>query len=910
MKKLFVISILTLWMAFPAFSQAKWLDLKGGPELQTVDHALPALIKTTDSRNDGLDLSYQLPGVLLDHAKGGGHAFTQMSIPGSGISDQVGYPELPVQRKFFLVPVGSKVTYDVQNIQTRSVRLPESGFPAWVMPRQLPVPKIPGALESAVFQWNSNYYSTGMGEKSVQLNIVSTGVMRHYQLMMIEWSPVDLNPVTGECNILTSMDVHLHFDNSNRTTQTDLFLSNTSLFLNPLQKPSARDTGNYLILVASSFQDEISALVTAKTAQGYTVSTYVVAAGTTSETIKNYITTLWGTPQAPDYILIIGDTDKIPAWTGGGEGNPHTDIQYGCMDGVDDWYPDMAIGRFPVDTVTQLGYVIDKTIFFEDGNFPRPEYVTEAVFMSSTDNYQITEGTHEYVIDNYLTPAGLTSQKLYTVTYNATTQQVSDAFNEGRIYGIYSGHGGTTSWADGPPFSQSDVNALTNSGLYAFVTSFACITGSYHLDECFTETWILAEDKGACAIYGSSVNSYWTEDDILEKKLFEAIYTDGIRQVSPAWQEADLKFLAHFGVSATTRRYFEMYNLMGDPSLAIPEPGGGSAMRVSPFKGFSAEGPSGGPFSPESKVFSIENVSDTAFDFSVVSTEDWLTVLPSSGTVGAGAVVEITVTINAQANVLQNGPYQSEVQFTNTTDNDGDTSRTVDLTVGLPEMVYEFNMDQDPLWTMEGGWAYGVPTGLGGEHGNPDPTEGATGDHVLGYNLEGDYPNNMVEEHVTSTAIDCTDLARTSVKFQRWLGVEANSYDHAYFKVSTDGNTWETIYSNQNTVSDDVWGSQSYDISMIADGSPTLYLRWTMGTTDGSYTYCGWNLDDIQVWGVLPDENLCPADVDGDGTVDMSDFSTLCTSWHDEGVNFNGITNTDLLNLLDILSDLGACPVK
>ena len=27
----------------------------------------------------------------------------------------------------------------------------------------------------------------------------------------------------------------------------------------------------------------------------------------------------------------------------------------------------------------------------------------------------------------------------------------------------YSGHGGTTSWADGPPFYQSDVNGLTNA---------------------------------------------------------------------------------------------------------------------------------------------------------------------------------------------------------------------------------------------------------------------------------------------------------------------------------------------------------------------------------------------------------------------------------------------------------------
>jgi hypothetical protein len=36
----------------------------------------------------------------------------------------------------------------------------------------------------------------------------------------------------------------------------------------------------------------------------------------------------------------------------------------------------------------------------------------------------------------------------------------------------------------------------------------------------------------------------------------------------------------------------------------------------------------------------------------------------------------------------------------------------------------------------------------------------------------------------------------------------------------------------------------------VASGQPTVYLRWTMGTTDGGWRYCGWNIDDVQLWGV------------------------------------------------------------
>jgi hypothetical protein len=174
------------------------------------------------------------------------------------------------------------------------------------------------------------------------------------------------------------------------------------------------------------------------------------------------------------------------------------------------------------------------------------------------------------VIDNYLGPLGYACDKLYQVTYGATTQDVRDSFNDGRIYGVYSGHGSSTSWADGPPFNQNDVRNLTNLGMYPWVLSFACVTGNFEdYTECFGETWIRVADKGAAAFYGSSVNSYWDEDDKLEKFVFEAIYDDELYEVSPAWQAAFVRYLNYYGPTNFTRRYFEMYNLMGDPALRV-----------------------------------------------------------------------------------------------------------------------------------------------------------------------------------------------------------------------------------------------------------------------------------------------------------------------------------------------------
>jgi hypothetical protein len=116
---------------------------------------------------------------------------------------------------------------------------------------------------------------------------------------------------------------------------------------------------------------------------------------------------------------------------------------------------------------------------------------------------------------------------------------------------------------------------LTNTW-YPFVYSFACVTGSYHISECFGETWLRTE-HGASTFYGSSVNSYWDEDDILEKKIFKAMFEDNLTRVTPMFDMGKIYLVNHYGggigPGTTTLRYVEMYNLMGDPSMPVVEMG-------------------------------------------------------------------------------------------------------------------------------------------------------------------------------------------------------------------------------------------------------------------------------------------------------------------------------------------------
>jgi C1A family cysteine protease len=279
-----------------------------------------------------------------------------------------------------------------------------------------------------------------------------------------------------------------------------------------------------------------------------------------------------------------------------------------------------------------------------------------------------------------------------------------------------------------------------------------------------------------------------------------------------------------------------------------------TGLTVWPDDGLRSEGDVGGPFSPPSTdyEFTWRGAGPIDYEIMVDPWVDWISLSGSSrtGTLSPGDTADVTVEINTNAESLPEGVYRATVMFRNVTQGTGDATRDVMLVVGNSEAQYVWNLDSDPGWTTEGDWAFGVPTGGGGDWGFPDPTSGATGSNVYGYNLNGDYENDLPPRHLTTSAIDCSDCFATTLRFQRQLGVEHPDYDEASVSVSTDGSVWTEVWKNDMEITDYGWQSVELDISAVADGQETVYLRWTMGPTDGGWTYCGWNIDDIEIWGM------------------------------------------------------------
>ncbi|MBM4117099.1 hypothetical protein FJ251_05040 [bacterium] len=100
-----------------------------------------------------------------------------------------------------------------------------------------------------------------------------------------------------------------------------------------------------------------------------------------------------------------------------------------------------------------------------------------------------------------------------------------------------------------------------------------------------------------------------------------------------------------------------------------------TGMQVTPGTGLAASGDQGGPFSPASQVYTIENAGETAFSFQVTDDAAWVSIAGGSGALNPGATAQVTVSINSAANGLPQGLHSATVQFTNTTNHHDEPRR-------------------------------------------------------------------------------------------------------------------------------------------------------------------------------------------------------------------------------------------
>ncbi len=559
--------------AFPAYGS--WVAAGPGSEVG---------ISKMTSDAAGLTLEVTLPGFQAERTQTPGGEFARISLPGAGVSGALGKPALPVIRKFVEVPYGARVALEVTALERRSYSLAELGLPARIVPGLPPVPKIQGAkqefsLDEASYQRDA-YAPLEVGA------VTEPAFIRSHRVVVLELSPVSYNPVQGKVVVTTRMKVALRFSGGNLSeTQRGLvryrsipfeegyrgLALNGDVFEKIVALVPPLPIG-YLILVDDADTAAVKPLAAWKAKKGFSVTVTrrsQIPGGSDTAHVQQYIDNAYHNwPIPPTFVLFAGGTNVFPCYIGSQADNPPTDLYFVCVQGSD-YFPDMHIGRFPKRASGQLDVQVEKTVDYERvlwaNGYTWPQ---KAYFMSSDDGgyHQVAESTNAYC-QRIVRRKGMIADSL-AYYYNQGTP-VATAVNDGRAFVIYTGHGSETGWA-GPPFSMANVSSLTNADRYAFVAGHCCLTGNYNYSSTsFSEQWVIQQNKGSLIYWGSSVVSYWDEDDILQRRMFDVAIDSGLTWVGAMTDRAKYLLYLYYSGGGRSHRYYEEYNVLGDPSVNL-----------------------------------------------------------------------------------------------------------------------------------------------------------------------------------------------------------------------------------------------------------------------------------------------------------------------------------------------------
>jgi hypothetical protein len=572
----------------PRGDDARWLAFDG--QAAAAQPSLTVLQAGTEA----IDLAADLPGVWVEDVTVDAGAFSRLGGEGYGFPAAIGLPEMPVVRRQVEVPFGAGVRLEVVAAEYDDYALEALGLQP-IYPLQPPLPKVPGARESQPFEIDARFYAGDGGRgfyPTVPAALGEVAVVRGHRLQPVEVWPVAYDPAEGRVRLYRRLVLRLHLAGGDpvrtgalaRRYASPAFearLADQVLNYNqgrPVVEFGPETPAGYLIVTADAYYDAMQPFVALQSARGLQVTITRLSdipGGSSNSAIKAYVQEAYDNwPLPPSYLLLVGDTDTVPGW-GSVSAGEITDLYYVTMDGSTDWHPDLGRGRFPVRSAAQATDMVEKYLAYA-ALTGQEDWLAWASFIATCDLYQVAEGTHNYVVDNYTLPQGYSGifpndpqaggDKLYCITYNATRADVHASVDQGRWIVIYSGHGSHTGWEF---YGASDVATLTNAGMYPFVASHACITGDFEETQVYGETWVLQPNAGALAFWGSSDSSYWDEDDILEKAAFDRFLGD-------TDHPADVTEMTYYGLAETeaaypgmARYYWETYNLLGDPSVKV-----------------------------------------------------------------------------------------------------------------------------------------------------------------------------------------------------------------------------------------------------------------------------------------------------------------------------------------------------
>lgn len=314
---------------------------------------------------------------------------------------------------------------------------------------------------------------------------------------------------------------------------------------------------------------------------------------------------------APKYVLLCGDGDYdyknirsnldknwIPPFQ-------TTETNENVNRTMDEWYvyvsgrdekPDLAIGRFPVQTAEETNNVVEKIIEYETAAFllsnadvPLDEWRNIITMVGDdeksggeSENETIHTRDAEYIIENYI-PNSFNKEKIYLIEYPeikdpstsgimkpAATEALLDRIHKGTLILNYIGHGAPSLWSHERLLKESrDLDRINNYNKLPLWVAATCDFGRFDdpLEQSFSEKLFVAKNRGGIAFLTSARLAYATDNTSLNREFFNQLLFTNIK---PTERLGVALTRAKINNYSTTND--QKYHLFGDPTMRLAAP--------------------------------------------------------------------------------------------------------------------------------------------------------------------------------------------------------------------------------------------------------------------------------------------------------------------------------------------------
>jgi len=559
--------------------------------------------KSMVTEGGSLVINYNIDELNLEAVENEHGIFYRVYIPGHSPVYSAGKPELPVLSRIITIPEGADYKIRISEVKNTRLHPSSKKIKGILYPAQESETKS-DTQRKKEFRIDREIYDSKTTIPSDTVLIEPLGSLRNNRLFNISIIPARYNPRTNSIEVITSMKVEISNIVSG-VKKSEIAAEESVLFTESLEKsvlnydpddviPGFSDKPvKMIILTDTTFRKFLTPFIKWKSQKGLDVKVLYRGkkyAGDTYTEIKSTLSNIYNTSNPkPEYLLIIGDTKKIPYY---GNGNI-TDMYYGEFDGNGDYIPEMYIGRLPVSDTTQLKNVLDKIIQYEKFDFSvNNTFHSRALVTGGTDaaNIKIINGQIYYAVSNYINNANkLTGYYLYyeqALKPNAE-DSIRNLTRKGLSFINYTGHGDAYGWLD-PTLKSGDLDTVTNTNMYPFIISNACQTSTFSNTTTFGNKMLLAEKKGAIGFIGGAADTFWDEDfywavgpgSISSEPTYAGTGLGAYDRLFHTHNESpsdwyvtmgQIMFAGNMAVSASTsakkKYYWEVYNLVGDPSV-------------------------------------------------------------------------------------------------------------------------------------------------------------------------------------------------------------------------------------------------------------------------------------------------------------------------------------------------------